>query len=63
MITIDETPRLKTGGTYEFSFKGLSTDTKPTTSYNNMAIANGSIFLEIDTQSLKFYDEEGAQWL
>ena len=63
MVTLDNTPELKHGGTYEMSFKGLSTDTKPTEKYNNLRIANGSTFMEIDTKSLKFYDEEGAQWV
>lgn len=63
MITIDETPRLKKGNTYEFAFKGLSGDTKPTNVYDNMAIANGSTFLEMDTQSLKFYNEEAGTWV
>lgn len=39
---------------YEFS--GLSTDTKPTQN-----IATGSVFLEVDTGSVFFYDESGAE--
>lgn len=63
MITMDETPKLKQGNTYAMSLKGLSTDTKPVGEYQNLAIANGSSFMELDTKSLKFYDEEGGEWL
>lgn len=63
MVTIDATPKSKQGGTYEFSFKGLSTDTKPTQNYRGLPIANGSTFIEMDTMKLSYYDEEGAQWL
>lgn len=45
-----------------FSFKGLSTDTKPTDSWNGTKIQNGSSFMEIDTQELYFYDAENATW-
>lgn len=63
MITIDGTPKLKQNGTHEFSFKGLSTDSKPTQKYKNLPIANGSIFIEMDTMKLSYYDEGGKQWL
>lgn len=39
-------------------FFGLSTDTKPTTD-----LANGSIFIEIDTSKAYFFDEENKEWL
>lgn len=63
MVSIDETPRLKHGGTYEFAFKGLSSDTKPTGKYEGLPIANGSTFIEIDTKNLKYYDEGGGTWV
>lgn len=63
MVTIDETPKLKQGNTYEFGFSGLSTDEKPVGTYRNMKIANGSTFFEMDNQAVKFYDEEGETWL
>ena len=63
MITIDETPKRKQNDTFEFSFSGLSSDTKPTGTYEDMKIANASSFFEIDTQELKFYDEEGETWV
>lgn len=46
-----------------FNFKGLSTDTKPTKSYANMDIANGSTFFEMDTQEVYFYDGGTDSWL
>lgn len=47
----------------EFSFKGLSTDTKPTVTWEDTQIANGSSFMEMDTKSLKFYDEATDSWV
>ena len=50
--------------TYDtMSFKGLSTDTKPTEDYGNEAIKNGSTFYEIDTGDLYMYDEENHTWI
>ena len=46
-----------------FSFKGLSTDSKPTETHDDKKILNGSTFLEMDTQDLKFYDESGKRWV
>jgi hypothetical protein len=60
---MDDTPRKKQNKTYEFSFTGLSTDEKPTGIYRNFKIANGSTFLEMDTQKISFYDEEGQTWV
>lgn len=37
---------------------GLSTDTKPTD-----GIINGSMFIEMDTSKIYFYDLENEQWL
>ncbi|MBR1477430.1 MAG: hypothetical protein IJ608_05655 [Lachnospiraceae bacterium] len=45
-----------------FSFKGKSTDTKPTGSYDGIEILNGSSFLEIDTKAIFFYDKENESW-
>lgn len=50
-------------GSYKFSFKGKSTDTKPTGSYFGMPIANTSTFFEMDTQQVFFYDEDTNDWL
>lgn len=46
-----------------FELRGLSTDEKPTTKYKDVLIANGSIFIEMDTQKIWFYDETGATWV
>ena len=63
MITLDETPKLKAGGKYEIPLSGLSTDIKPTVTYKNMPIGNGSSFMELDTKAIKFYDEEHDTWV
>lgn len=47
----------------DFSFKGLSTDTKPTVSYDGIQIKNGSSFLEIDTQDTNYYDDKTKAWV
>ena len=40
------------------TFYGLSTDSKPT---NN--IVNGSVFIEMDTATIYFFDQAGTEWL
>lgn len=47
--------------TKEIEFRGLSTDTKPT-ELNGNTVANGSVFIEIDTQKLFFFDEASQAW-
>lgn len=47
----------------DFSFKGLSTDTKPTVSRDGIQIKNGSSFLEIDTQDTNYYDDKTKAWV
>ena len=44
-----------------FSFKGLSTDTKPTGTYAGQGISGESTFFEKDTQEVYFYDDN--DWL
>lgn len=61
MVTYDGTPTTETER--NFDFRGLSTDTKPTGTYNGLAIRNGSTFFEIDTQEIKFYDAENETWV
>ena len=63
MISLDSTPVLKENNTYEFPFTGLSTDTKPTTKYDNKKIANGSTFFCMDTQTVYFYNAANNTWL
>ena len=43
---------------YLTKFYGLSTDTKKTE-----RIANGSIFIEMDTGDTYFFDEENIRWI
>lgn len=58
MITVN-----KTDTSDELSFKGLSTDTKPTQTFNGLKITNGSSFFEMDTQDVYFYDGAANEWL
>jgi len=58
MITLS-----KSDVTEELSFKGLSTDTKPTVKFNDLKIVNGSTFFEMDTQDVYFYDGGSDSWL
>lgn len=55
--------KAQTDSDYEYGFKGLSTDTKPTIEFNGKAIANGSTFFEMDTQDVYFYDGATNSWL
>lgn len=41
--------------------RGLSTDTKPT-KIGEKNIDNGSVFIEIDTGSIFFYDLDSETW-
>lgn len=45
-----------------FCLVGLSSDTKPTTSYKGILICNGSVYDEIDTGKEYLYDEAGGEW-
>lgn len=58
MVTLD-----KSVVNEPLSFKGLSTDTKPTVNYNSLPIKNGSSFFEMDTQECYFYDGDTNTWL
>lgn len=46
----------------QFDLRGLSSDTKPTGTFQGNKIGNGSSFLEIDTQNVVFYDEASETW-
>lgn len=61
MITIENS--INRVGKVEFEFRGLSDDVKPETTYGDTLIANGSIFLEMDTQKVWFYDEDSSAWV
>lgn len=45
-----------------FSFKGLSTDTRPVGKWEETEIKNGSSYLTIDTHQIEFYDAESQTW-
>lgn len=49
------------GNEREVEFRGLSTDTKPTT-FNGKSVANGTVFIEIDTGKIFFYDLDNQTW-
>lgn len=51
----------KEGESKAIEFRGLSTDTKPT-ELDDKSIANGSVFIEMDTQKIFFFDAENEQW-
>lgn len=64
MISIYKNTNVKTtknGEASSFELRGLSTDEKPTT-INDKLISNGSVFIEMDTQKLYFFDEESQEW-
>lgn len=46
-----------------FELRGMSTDEKPTEEYGGVKIANGSIFIEMDTEDLYFYDKDTNTWV
>ena len=58
MVTVD-----KSSMNEPLSFKGLSSDTKPTVKWGSSPILNGSTFLEMDTQEVYFYDGGTDTWL
>lgn len=60
MITID---RVKNQGDDVKGMYGLSTDTKPTTTFNEIPIRNGFWFYEIDTQDLYMFNEASSTWV
>ena len=66
MITIYERKNIsnneRNNNDYEMvEIRGLSTDTKPTKT-GEKNIDNGSIFIEIDTGKLFFYDLSSQTW-
>lgn len=42
--------------------RGLSTDTKPTETKDGKKIGNGSVFIEINTGKLFFFDGDSKTW-
>lgn len=63
MVSLLKMPRRWEDGTYNFGFGGLSTDTKPTKTWDDYVIANGSSFFEIDSLALSFYDKDTESWI
>lgn len=64
MITIYDNKKVKkdNGGIkFLVELRGLSTDTKPT-KIENGTVENGSVFIEIDTQKLAFFDGNANEW-
>jgi hypothetical protein len=64
MVTIYKTDVIKNeeeGQVIYAELRGMSTDTKPT-SIGNKTIGNGSVFIEIDTQKIFFYDIDSEAW-
>lgn len=68
MITIYNTKKSEMIGEpngevyYLTELRGLSTDEKPTV-IKNGNIENGSIFIEIDTQDIYFFDADSKEWV
>jgi hypothetical protein len=58
MITLDGS-----GSSRPLTFRGLSTDTKPTTVHGDLDIRNGDQFLEMDTGNVYFYNKETETWI
>ena len=57
-----ENTKIKSDGNYiSAELRGLSTDEKPT-QIDGKKIDNGSIFLEINTGKLFFYDLDSQTW-
>ena len=64
MVTIYKTDVVKNtedGQVIAAELRGMSTDTKPT-KIGDKLIDNGSVFLEIDTQKLFFFDAGTQEW-
>ena len=64
MVTIyknDNIKNTKDGQTIYAELRGMSTDTKPTT-IGDKKIGNGSVFIEIDTQTISFFDADSETW-
>lgn len=64
MVTIEcqKKDKYRLDKTY-FEFRGLSTDTMPTGTYGGVNIANGSVYIAMDTEDLYFYDEGTSSWV
>lgn len=64
MTTIIKTDALYSKGDVKqltVEIRGLSTDPKPETIGDNK-VGNGSLFIEMDTGKIYFYDLQNKQW-
>lgn len=64
MISIVKTDKVintEEGQKITGELRGLSTDTKPT-EIDEKIIDNGSVFIEIDTGNIFFYDLDSETW-
>lgn len=64
MVSIYKTDNIKNteeGRIIYGELRGLSTDTKPI-QLGEDTIGNGSVFIEIDTQKLSFFDDASKTW-
>lgn len=64
MISITKTDTIKEtkeGTIITGELRGLSTDTKPT-ELNGQVIGNGSVYIEIDTGKIFFFDADSKTW-
>lgn len=59
MITVENVQYIEAPEIGDFEFKGLSTDSKPT-SWKGSTIANNSLFLELDTGDVYYFN--GSAW-
>lgn len=59
MVTVENVQYIEGSQTGDFEFKGLSTDTKPTV-WKGSVIAENSLFLEVDTGDVYYFD--GSSW-
>lgn len=63
MVTLTDTAYSNSGQNCTLSLVGLSTDEKPVDTIQGLAITNGSTFFEMDTKTVKFFDEENRVWI
>lgn len=64
MVSIYKTDNIKNtdeGQVISGELRGMSTDTKPT-QIGDKKIGNGSVFIEIDTGNIFFYDLDSETW-
>lgn len=63
MITVNSMKYIQDKDKWDFNFKGMLSDTKPTGTFNSHPIATNSLFLELDTETFYYYDGESWQVL